>query len=153
MKKTTIIITTLAFALALTSALALAGDSTNQSFAVGPVFGFQGSTAPNLTAEQSAQMQALRDSFFKETEPLRKELLEKEAGLRDLDPTSESTTTAVKARLNEISDLQAKLNEKISNHRNDVQRVLTSTSKPHAVIPGEIFQVDPEVDYIQMYGG
>ena len=153
MKKITIIIITLAFALALTSTFALAGDSTYQSFGVGPVFGSQGSVVSNLTAEQSAQIQALRDSFFKETEPLRREILEKEAGLRDLEPTSEPTTAAVKARLNEISDLRAKLNEKISNHRNNVQRVLSSASQPHAVVPGEIFQVDPEVDYIQMYGG
>ncbi len=153
MKKITIIIITLALALALTSTFALAGDSTYQSFGVGPVFGFQGPVASNLTAEQSAQIQALRDSFFKETEPLRKEILEKEAGLRDLELTSEPTTGAVKARLNEISDLRAELNEKISNHRMDVERILSSANKSHTVIPGEIFQVDPEVDYIQMYGG
>jgi len=151
MKKITIIIITLALALALTSNLALAGDSTYHSFGVGPVFGFQGPVAPNLTAEQSAQIQVLRDSFFKESEPLRKELLAKQGELRTLELTSEPDTAAIKAMLNEISDLRAKLEEEVNNYRMDVRRVLSSASKLHKVIPGEIFQVDPDLDRVQMY--
>ena len=150
MKKIAIIIT-LALVLALTSTLALALDSAHQSFGVGSVFGFAGPASPNLTAEQSTQIQVLRDSFFKETEPLRKELLAKEGELRNLELTSEPNTAAIKARLNEISDLRAKLQEEVNNYRTDVQRILTSASKPHTVTPGEIFQIDPEVDRVQMY--
>ncbi len=150
MKKITIVIT-LTLALALTSTIALAEDSGHQSFGVGPGFGFPEPASPTLTAEQSTQIQVLRDSFFKETEPLRKELLGKEGELRSLELTTEPNTAAIKARLDEISDLRAKLQEEVNNYRTDVQRILASTSRPHTVIPGEIFQIDPEVDRVQMY--
>ena len=48
----------------------------------GPAYGVP--PIPNLTAEQSAQIQALRDAFLKEIEPLQKELYTKGTELRNL---------------------------------------------------------------------
>jgi hypothetical protein len=85
MKKTIIIGLSSVLGLALVATLALAW---------GPGFGprlvplgFGGSgfgvpPIPNLTADQSAQIQALRDGFLKEIEPLQEDLYAKGHGLR-----------------------------------------------------------------------
>lgn len=152
MKKISVLMI-LTLVLALTSTLALAGGTALRGFGVGRVFGFPDSAIPNLTKEQSAQIQTLRDSFLKAAEPLHQELLEKTAELRNLELTPKSDPDAVKAKQNEVSDLRAKLYQEINNYKGEVQRILSSPPKPQTVIPGEIFQVDPQVDQIQMYGG
>ena len=82
MKKTTIIGLGLILTLALVATVALAwGPGFGRSFG-GPAYGSP--PIPNLTADQSAQIQALRDSFLKETEHLQKELYAKGQELRTL---------------------------------------------------------------------
>ena len=72
MKKTTIVALCVILALALVATVALAwspgfGPGFGRGFG-GPAYGSP--PIPNLTADQSAQIQALRDSFLKENEPL-----------------------------------------------------------------------------------
>jgi Spy/CpxP family protein refolding chaperone len=76
MKKTTIVGLGLILVLALVATVALAwgpgfGPGFGRGFG-GPAYGSP--PIPNVTAEQSAQIQALRDGFLKEIEPLQKEL-------------------------------------------------------------------------------
>ena len=92
MKKTIIIGLSLVLALALVATVALAwgpgfGPGFGRGFG-GPAYGSP--PIPNLTAEQSAQIQALRDGFLKEIEPLQKELYAKGTELRNLWSESES---------------------------------------------------------------
>ena len=90
MKKTTIIGVGLALGVALVATVALAwgpgfGPGFSRGFG-GPAYGSP--PISNLTAEQSAQIQALRDGFLKEIEPLQKELLHE--GNRVPKPLAES---------------------------------------------------------------
>ena len=76
MKKTIIIGLSLVLGLALVATVALAwGPGFGPGFgrgSGGPAYGSP--PIPNLTADQSAQIQALRETFLKENEPLQKEL-------------------------------------------------------------------------------
>jgi Spy/CpxP family protein refolding chaperone len=86
MKRNAIVGFCVILALALVATVALAWGP-----GFGPWFGrgFGGSAngvppIPDLTAEQSSQIQALRDGFLKEIEPLREELFTKGTELRTL---------------------------------------------------------------------
>ena len=86
MKKTIIIGLSLVLGLALVATVALAwgpgfGPGFGRGFG-GPAYGSP--PIPNLTAEQSAQIQALRDGFLKEIEPLQKDLYDEGTELRNL---------------------------------------------------------------------
>jgi Spy/CpxP family protein refolding chaperone len=113
MKKTSVIGAGLALGLALVATVALAlGPGFGPGF--GPRFGrgFGGPErgAPpiqNLTAEQSAQIQALRDGYLKETEPLQKEIYAKGTEFRSLWSSSSTDPAALKAKQKEILDLHS----------------------------------------------
>ena len=89
----------------------------------GPAYGSP--PIPNLTADQSAQIQALRDSFLKEIEPLQKELYAKGQELRKLWSTQNVDPAAIKAKQNEISDIRSQLQDKATNLGLEIRKVLT----------------------------
>jgi hypothetical protein len=86
MKKTFVFGLCLALGLALVATVAIAwGPGFGPRFARGfggPANGVP--PIPDLTAEQTAQIQALRDGFLKEIEPLQQELFTKGTELRSL---------------------------------------------------------------------
>jgi len=123
MKKTIIIGLSLTLGVALIATVALAwGPGFGRGFG-GPAYGSP--PIPNLTANQSAQIQALRDSFLKENEPLQKELYAKGQELRKLWSTQNADPAAIKAKQNEISSLQSQLQEKATNLGLEIRKVLT----------------------------
>ena len=127
MKKTTIVGLGLILVVALVATVALArgpgfGPGFGRGFG-GPAYGTP--PIPNLTAEQSAQIQALRDDFLKEIEPLQKGLLSKRTELRSLWSTPNPDQAVITAKQKEILDLRTKLQEKGTSFRLEVQKVLT----------------------------
>jgi Spy/CpxP family protein refolding chaperone len=127
MKKTLIVGLSLALGLALVATVALAwgpgfGPRFGRGFG-GPAFGVP--PIPDLTAEQSAQIQALRDGFLKELEPLQKELFAKGTELRSLWSSSNPDQAAVTAKQEEIQDLRSKLQEKATSLGLEIRKVLT----------------------------
>ena len=127
MKKTVIAGFCVIPALALVATVALAWCP-----GFGPWFGrgFRGPAngvppIPGLTAEQSAQTQALRDGFLKEIEPLREELYTKVTELRGLWSSPKPDAAAVTTKQKEISDLQANLQEKATSLGLEIRKVLT----------------------------
>jgi Spy/CpxP family protein refolding chaperone len=127
MKKTTIVGLGLILVVALVATVALA---RGPGFGPGFGRGFGGSAygippIPNLTAEQSAQIQALRDDFLKEIEPLQKGLLSKRTELRSLWSDPNSDPAAITAKQKEIWDLQSKLQEKAASLGLEIRKVLT----------------------------
>ncbi|MEI9476095.1 MAG: Spy/CpxP family protein refolding chaperone [Deltaproteobacteria bacterium] len=123
MKKTIIIGLSLVLGLALVATVALArGPGFGGGFG-GPAYGSP--PIPNLTADQSAQIQALRDAFLKENEPLQKELYAKGQALRKLWSTPNADQAAIKAKQNEISDLRSQLQDKATNLGLEIRKVLT----------------------------
>jgi Spy/CpxP family protein refolding chaperone len=124
MKKTIIIGLSLVLGLALVATVALAwGPGFGRGFGAGPGYGTP--PIPNLTADQSAQIQALRDAFLKENEPLQKELYAKGQDLRKLWSTQNADPAAIKAKQNEISDIRSQLQDKATNLGLEIRKVLT----------------------------
>ena len=127
MKKTTIVGLGLILVVALAATVALArgpgfGPGFGRGFG-GPAYGTP--PIPNLTAEQSAQIQALRDVFLKEIEPLQKDLLAKRTELRSLWSNPNSDPAAITAKQKEIWDLQSKLQEKAASLGLEIRKMLT----------------------------
>ena len=127
MKKTTIVGLGLILVLALVATVALAwrpgfGPGFGRGFG-GPAYGVP--PIPKLTAEQSAQIQALRDGFLKETEPLQKELWTKRTDLRTLWSDPKTDPAAIAAKQKEIWDVQSQIQEKASNLGLEIRKVLT----------------------------
>jgi len=127
MKKTTIVGLGLILVVALAATVALArgpgfGPGFGRGFG-GPAYGTP--PIPNLTAEQSAQIQALRDDFLKEIEPLQKDLLAKRTELRSLWSNPNSDPAAITAKQKEIWDLQSKLQEKAASLGLEIRKMLT----------------------------
>ncbi len=127
MKKTTIIGLSVVLGLALMVTVALAwgpgfGPGFGRGFG-GPAYGVP--PIPNLTAEQSAQIQALRDGFLKEIESLQKELYAKGTEFRTLWLSPNPDQAAIAAKQKEIFDLQSKLQEKATNLGLEIRKVLT----------------------------
>jgi len=124
MKKTIIIGLSLVLGLALVVTVALArGPGFSRGFGAGPGYGTP--PIPNLTADQSAQIQALRDSFLKELEPLQKELYAKGQELRQVWSTPNADQAAIKAKQDEIFALQTQLREKSTDLGLEIRKVLT----------------------------
>jgi Spy/CpxP family protein refolding chaperone len=123
MKKTTIVGLGLALALLLAATAALAwGPGFGRGFR-GP--GYGSPPIPNLTSEQSAQIQALRDSFWKEMESFQNDLWTKRTELRTLWSNPSADPAAITAKQKEIWDLQSKLQEKAANLGLEIRKVLT----------------------------
>ncbi len=128
MKKTMIIGLGLALSLALAATVALAwgpgfGPGFGRGFG-GPAFGSP--PIPNLTAEQSAQIQALRDAFLKEIGPLQNDLSTKRTELQTLWSSTNPDQAAIIAKQKEILNLQSQLQEKATNLGFSIRKLLTS---------------------------
>ncbi|NQT70457.1 MAG: Spy/CpxP family protein refolding chaperone [Desulfobacteraceae bacterium] len=127
MKKTAIVGLCGILALSLAATVALAWGP-----GFGPWFGrgFGGPAngvppIPDLTAEQSDQIQALRDGFLEQIEPLREDLFTKGTELRTLWSSPNPDATAVTAKQKEILDLQSTLQEKATTLGLEIRKVLT----------------------------
>ena len=79
----------------------------------------------NLTPEQTQKMQTLRDSFFKETIPLRNEMMVKKLELRTLWAQAKPEQEKILAKQKEINALRAQFQEMATKHRLAVRNVLT----------------------------
>jgi len=127
MKKTIIVGLGLALSLALVATVALAwGPGFGPGFgrgSGGPAYGSP--PIPNLTSEQSAQIQALRDAFLKEIEPLQNDLWTMKTELRTLWSDPKTDPAVITAKQKEIWDLQSKLQEMAGNLGLEIRKVLT----------------------------
>ena len=127
MKKTTIVGLGLILVLALVATVALAwGPGFGPGFGRG--FGGPASGSPpipNLTSEQSPQIQVLRDGFLKEIEPLQKDLWTTRAELRNLWLAKTPDQAAITAKQKEMVDLQIQLQGKATNLGLEIRKVLT----------------------------
>ncbi len=127
MKKSIIIGSSLVLGLALVATMAMAwGPGFGPRFGRGPggsEFGVP--PIPNLTAEQSAQIQAVRDAFLKEIEPLQKELSAKATELRALWSSQNPDQAAILAKQKEMADIRTSIREKATNLRFEIRKVLT----------------------------
>jgi Spy/CpxP family protein refolding chaperone len=80
---------------------------------------------PDLTDEQSAQIQALRDAFQEEIEPLQQTLYSKRTELRSLWVSPNPDQALISAKQKEILGLQSMLQEKATSLGLEIRNVLT----------------------------
>lgn len=108
----------LTLVVALVASFALAwGPGFGRGFGFGPPFG-------NLPPEQSSKIQALRQAYLKEIEPLQEQLWAKGAELQKLWSTPNAEPATVVARQKEIFDLRTQLQEKANSFRLEAQKLL-----------------------------
>jgi len=129
MKKTTFIGLGLALSLALAATVALAWGP-GPGFGPGFGRGFGGPAdgvppIPNLTSEQSSQIQALRDEFLKDVQPLQNDLWTKRTELQTLWSSPNPDQAAITAKQKEILNLQSQIQEKATNLGFSIRKLLT----------------------------
>jgi len=125
-------------ALLATAGLAMAqGWGRGMGYGPGPCAGYgpgsgmgygpMGSSGPalNLTAEQNQKIQAMRESFFKESLPLRNEMQIKQLELRTLWAQTNPDQEKILAKQKEINALRAQMQEKATKNRLEMRKVLT----------------------------
>ena len=124
MKKTTILSASLVMVLALMATAALAwGPGYGRGYGMGPGYGYP--AIPNLTPEQSSKIQALQKAHLDEIAPLQQDLLKKKTELRSLWLSTNPDQAAITAKQKEVLDFHSKLQEKATNLRLEIQKVLT----------------------------
>jgi Spy/CpxP family protein refolding chaperone len=79
----------------------------------------------NLTPEQTQKMQAMRESFFKETIPLRNEMQIKKLELSTLWAQTNPDQEKILAKQKEINALRAQMQEKGTKNRLEMRKILT----------------------------
>ena len=104
------------------------GAKLDRSFGIGGIGAeskYSFSSIPNLTAEESSQIQLLRRDLLKKIEPLQRELLIKRAEFNNYGSNPDVDQTAVMAKEKEIWQIQSKLHEKIAGVTYEAMKLLT----------------------------
>lgn len=93
----------------------------------GPGYGARGAWGPgvNLTPEQNQKVQALQESFLKQTLPLRNEMQIKQLELRTLWAQTNPDQAKILAKQKEINALRGQLQEKGTQNRLEMRKILT----------------------------
>jgi len=79
----------------------------------------------NLTEEQSARVQELREAFLRDTLVWRNELVVKRFDLRDLMRNPQADANTILAKQREVSELESKIQERAILFQLDVRKLLT----------------------------
>ena len=96
---------------------------------MGPRLGQRSYVNDDLTPEQSAKMEKIRQDHWKEIAPLRQELGAKRAEIRLLDSSTKTEADRIDSLRKDIQDLQEKIREKNFNYRCQCQDLLTPEQK------------------------
>ena len=136
MKKTTIIGLSLVMVVALMATAAFAWGP-GRGYGMGPGYGTP--AIPNLTAEQSSQIQVLQKAHLDEIAPLREELFKKSTELRSLWLIQNPDQAAITAKQKEILNLQTNLQEKGTNFRLEISKLLTPEQQAQLATYGSGF--------------
>ena len=127
------------FAVMMAAILATAGLATAQEWGKGHGMGMGYGPHPggarsagsglwkalNLTPEQIEKMKALREDSFKETIPLRNELMSKKLERAALWVQTNPDEEKILAKQKEINALRAQLGEKVTKNRLAMRKILT----------------------------
>jgi Spy/CpxP family protein refolding chaperone len=124
MKK--LIVLALAVGMMVTGSLALAGPrGWGQGMGPGYCWSNTGASNLNLTDEQSAKVQTVRENYLKEITPLRNQMLSVRSELQILWSDASPDRDKILAKQRELSGIQAQLDEKAAQYRLDCREILT----------------------------
>jgi Spy/CpxP family protein refolding chaperone len=117
------------------------GWGRGPGFGCGPCGDFAGYPGLELTADQKAQINAIRDAQFKEIEPLREQMFIKRDAVKKLwlDPNPDQA--AILAAQKEMRSLRDQVQDKMTTFRLDALKVLTpeQREKLKSAVPGRGF--------------
>ncbi len=135
MKK--LVAATLFLAIMLCGSAVLAGPR-GWGQGMGPAYGGAGYGAPslNLTEDQSAKLQSLRENYFKEIAPLQSRMVAMRSELRLLWNAAEPDRGKITAKQKEVSGLQSRLDEMATAYRLDCRGVLTPEQQSQMAAAG-----------------
>jgi|YelNatPaOPRAMG01_1025707.scaffolds.fasta_scaffold44608_6 Spy/CpxP family protein refolding chaperone len=122
MKRMILLTLSLLLVLGLAVSSVMAGPGYGRGFNA-PGYGYP--AIPNLTAEQSAKIQALQKKYLDETAPLQQQLLAKRTELRSLWLNPQPDQAKITVLQKEVLNLQSKIAEKSTNLRLEIRNVLT----------------------------
>lgn len=83
----------------------------------------------NLTAEQSKELQPLRNKHFEEITPLRNELFAKRSELNLLWSKEKPDSDQIKAKQREIDTIQDQLRDKTTDYRLEANKIVPSDQR------------------------
>ncbi len=115
---------TVSIVLAVTIILAF-GSELDRSLSIRSESKCSFSSIPNLTAEQSSQIRALRQGLLNEIKPLQRDHAAKEAELQTLESTPDADRTTITVTQKEIWQVERRLREKIVNATIEARKLLT----------------------------
>jgi Spy/CpxP family protein refolding chaperone len=133
----------IAAALVLIASWAVAGPGGMGGWGrgMGPGYGTPPMGAPNLTPEQSQQLQELRQSYFNDIGPLQNQMFSKRAEMRMLWSQANPDAGKIAAKQQEIQALETQLREKATQHQLAVRKILTPEQL--AQMPGMGYGMGP----------
>lgn len=105
----------------------------------------------NLDPEQRARLQELREAYLRDTLIWRNELIFKRFDLRDLMRNPQAETSQILAKQREISQLEAKIQERTILYQLEIKEVLTAEQQK--LLPPEFFHLPPGQRMRQWRGG
>jgi zinc resistance-associated protein len=124
MKKNILIGIVVVFALALVASAAMAWNpGYGRGEGYGP--GYGNPPISNLTPEQATKIQAIREAQFKDIAPLQQQLFAKKTELRGLWLSQNPDQAKINALQKDILNIRAQLQEKTTNARFEMRKVLT----------------------------
>lgn len=123
MKKKILIGLFVAFAIAFVASVAMAGHGYGKGVGACPGYGL--AKVANLTPEQTTKIQAIRQAHLKDTSPLQQQLLAKKTELRAEWLSPNPDQAKILSLQKDILNLKGKLQEKATNVRFEVRKILT----------------------------
>jgi zinc resistance-associated protein len=135
MKKNILIVIVAVFALALVASAAMAWNpGYGRGAGYGP--GYGNPPISNLTPEQATKIQAIQQATFKETSPLQQQLFAKRTELRGLWLSRNPDQAKINALQKEILNVRGQLQEKTTNSRFEMRKVLTPEQQAQLSVYG-----------------
>ncbi len=105
----------------------------------------------NLHPEQRARLQELREAYLRDTLVWRNELIIKRFDLRDLMRNPQAETSQILAKQREISQLEAKIQERTILYQLEIRQVLTAEQQK--LLPPEFFHQPPPGQRMRQWRG
>ncbi len=132
MKTKILYITIAVFALALVASVAMAGPGYGRGIG----YGYGIPPVSNLTPEQASKIQAIQHTHLKDIAPLKQQLMSKRMELRAAWLTQNPDQAKINALQKDILDLTAKIQEKATNARLEMRKVLTPEQQAQLLVYG-----------------
>lgn len=121
MKTKILLIAIVMFSVALFAEVASAGPGRHMGYG----YGYGVPPVANLTPEQATKLQAIQQRHLKDVAPLQQQLLAKKLELRSMWLSPNPDQAKINALQRDILNLQSRIQEKTTNARLEMRRVLT----------------------------